>query len=207
MKIELPPLHPRTFFEIKADIRYFNPKKHKKLTSSFLIEDAFEEMPGQFFFGWNEKALALRFCLPFTVEKCFYPDFRRGSSVEFLLCTRAFKSSYLGKYHHHFVFFPEKTGGHWAREVTRMRSEDRHDLALPQDLFVESEIGPKSYALDIFISRKALCGYDPQNFRQMSFTYIVNRYRESSFCYSAPLEEYAVEKKPALWSSCFLLKD
>ncbi len=205
MKIELPPLHPKAFFEIQARGRYFKKsQKAKKLFSSFLIDHPFEENKIRFFLGWNEQALLLKFEIPFACQKCFSAHFRRGDSVEFLICTRPVQTSYLGKYHHHFVFFPEQVEGFLAKEVTCFRFGDMHELANPKDIFVEAAVKPKNYTLEIFLPSSVLFGYDPLNFSELFFTYIVNRYHERSFCYSASLDEYKVEKHPFLWSRLFL---
>lgn len=206
-KLELPTFSPETFFEIGADGRYFDPKKNKKLSSAFLIPNLFDEKTGvKFFLGWNEKGLLLKFEIPFACQKCSFPIFRRGDSVEFLFCTRSLKSSFLTKYHHHFVFFPEKVEGSLAKEVTRFRLSDRHEIALPSAFFVDAKTSPKSYTLDISLPKAVLFGYDPENFKELSFSYIVNRFHGRSFSFGAALDEYALEKKPSLWNKLFLKK-
>ncbi|MFA5250237.1 MAG: hypothetical protein WC371_02365 [Parachlamydiales bacterium] len=136
----------------------------------------------------------------------FFPAWRRGDSLEFFFSSRSEKSPYLTKYHHHFVFFPEKVEGVLAKEVTRFHFNDLHELADPKELFVTVENRPQGYILEAFLPAKVLFGYNPEHFSKVGFSYQINRFRSASTAFSVRAGEYALEKHPALWSFLVLKK-
>ncbi len=205
--LELPLFEPFALFDISAKCPKFSFEKDKKLKKKHSLSSPLEERDlVDFAIGWHEKGLSLRFKVKKAFDRSFYPDFRRGDSIEFFLLTRPNLTSYITKYHHHFVFFPEKVEGVYGKEVTKFRASDLHELSDPFDIFVSPEINPNFYEIEVQLPKEVLFGYDPINYKELFFSYVVNRPRLKSIYFNVALEDFAIEKKPSLWSSLTLEK-
>ncbi len=192
------------FFDIAIDVekyrskaKFFSKKYLLRSFSSLLDEEQFAKV----YMAYDKKGLYFIFDVKTTFTKAFFPDYRKGDSVEIFIDTRSLKTKgYITKFCHHFVFFPEDVKGYKAREITRFRAEDMHVIADPKDLKVDSIIKPKSYMLDIYIPDFCLTGFDLADIDHLSFTYKINRYQMPAqhFCVSS--NEHQIEKSPHLWA-------
>jgi hypothetical protein len=203
---EFPFFLPLTFFEVSFDVKYFKGKKLNRdflllSTSKYLDEEEFAKV----YFGWNDKGLYFLFEVEGIVEKICYPDFRKGDSIELFIDTRNVKTfGYTTKFCHHFLIFPKKHEGHYAKEITRFREEDMHKIANPKDFEVGVSEGKKRYLLDLFIPSKCLHGYDPSKFDKLGFTYRINRNLKDPQHFSVSSKEYVIEREPAFFATALL---
>ena len=157
--------------------------------------------------AYSEKGLHFIFDVKTSFKKSFYPEIRRGDSIEVFIDTRALKTQgYLTKFCHHFVFFPENIQGFKAKEITRFKADDMHKLCSSSDLLVDAIIKPKIYILDIFIPEFCLTGYNPSQIHYLAFSYRINRSQmiAQNFCSSS--DEHKIEKSPHLWTKMNLFR-
>jgi hypothetical protein len=208
------PLSASNFFLIRTECHYLPADQADRLirgkkylldtTSSLNQEDCFADLH----MGWNEEGLYL-FCqvkIPF--KDVFYPEVRRGDSLELFIDTRDIKESRFNtKFCHHFFFLPQEIDRVKAGEITRFRGEEIRNLADPKDLHLHSEIQKKGYTLKIFIPSQCLYGYDPEQCDHLGFTYRINRWGGSPQHFSRVSEEFAFEQQPSLWSSVSLIHE
>lgn len=202
-------LAPINFFQISADCRSLptefpalTSKNYHKYqlpnTSALCAEDHFAEIA----MGWNKEGLEIFAYVNVTYQESYYPEVTRGDSIELFIDTRDVKTSgFNTKFCHHFFFLPEAVEGHHAGEITRFRTEDRHEHCDPSELVVRSEIKSKHYILNIFIPNQCLQGYDPAQFNRLGFSYRINRSSGPSQHFSVVSEEFQIEQQPSLWSS------
>lgn len=209
--LEILPLEPLHFFNIGFAILKYKGKVESHLSKSHRLPNltsVFDESSfAEAFLGWNEEGIF--FDANVDVNKkiqIYFPDFRKGDSLELFIDTRAMKNaSYTHKFCHHFVFLPLPFGEEGekiqAKEVTKFRGEETHDLADPSLFLVSTEETRKGYHLHIFIPKEALHGYDPLNFTRLGFTYRINRpYRPAQY-FSASGDESQIEYHPTLWAT------
>jgi len=157
------------------------------------------------FMGWHKKGLFFCFDVEQMLEESFFPDFRRGDSIEIFIDTRDRKDKgFITRFCHHFIFLPQSVQQLQAKEITRFRGEDSHLLCPEKDLQVKVQINKKSYRLYGFIAASGLHGYDPSRFDKLGFTYRINRYKKPSQHFSVSSLEYVIENNPALWASLAL---
>ena len=141
-------LSPVNFFQLSVDCHYAaNGLSEQKYflpnTSQLCGEEYFAKVA----LGWNEKGLECLVEVSQPFHQAYYPVVTRGDSVELMVDTRDVKTSgYNTRFCHHFFFLPEAIEGIQAGELTRFRTEDRHELCDPQDLKVESQLSVKSYS-------------------------------------------------------------
>lgn len=207
-------LSPVNFFQLSADCFYLDPTKkksgafglsvqnyHKHLlpnTSSLCSEEYFADIA----LGWNHEGIEAFVKINDPFQQIKYPDIAKGDSVELFLDTRDVKTSgYNTRFCHHFFFLPEAVEGRAAGELTRFRTEDRHELCDPADLQVSASFKDSGYQLNLFIPSQCLHGYDPDQFNRLGFTYRINRAQGGSQHFSVTSEEYQLEQQPSLWSS------
>ena len=204
-------LNPIHFFAISCDCHYLKPKDSlssaKKFnlpsTQSFTQEKSFAQLA----MGWNEQGLKIRMESQHAVEHTFYPNIEKGESLELFFDTRDLKSKEFNtRFCHHFFFLPKGVEGVSKGEKTHFRTEDSHPLCDPDILECQTNLGKRSFEMDIFIPSQALYGYDPNQFSRLGFTYKINRYRGSSQHFSVTSEDYQINQNPSLWASLQLVK-
>lgn len=206
---EVPSVTPLSFLSFKVPCFHSKSsilgKKHILPSFSRWID---EEEFAKVYLGWNEEKLLCNVEAKAPFEGSFFPDFRKGDSLELFIDTRDLKQrSLVSRFFHHFVFFPEKTGGVFGREVTKFRGEDMHPLCDPSDLLVDSDIKPDDYRMQIEIPKSVLVGYDPKCFERLGFSFRVNRSGEDPQHFSVSSYEYSIEENPSQWASLQLCKD
>lgn len=205
------PLAPVNFFQIGADCSYLSKALNQDNFRKFLLPSTAalcgEEHFAHVAIGWNAEGIEVLTHIKQKYRYSSYPDVTRGDSVELFFDTRDVKTSgFNTRFCHHFFFLPEAIEGNIAGEITRFRTEDKHDLCNPQDLQVDATFKPFSYYLHIFIPSQCLHGYDPDQFDRLGFTYRINRASGPSQHFSVTSEDYQLEQQPSLWSSLRLIK-
>lgn len=201
-------LSPVNFFQLSVDCCHAQKgtlsKKHELPSTAHLCA---EEQFAKVFLGWNEQGIECQVDVSQPFHQSYYPDVTRGDSVELMIDTRDVKTSgYNTRFCHHFFFFPEPLEAIQAGELTRFRTEDKHELCDPKELKVSSKISSKQYSIKIFIPSHCLVGYDPDQFDRLGFTYRINRSHKSSQHFSVVTQDYQIEQQPSLWASLKLKK-
>ena len=202
-------LAPVNFFRISADCRFLSEKgafprldDFKRYLLPELTQLCADESFARVAMGWNREGL--EFCIEVNapVERVAYPNIQNGDSIELFIDTRDVKTSgFNTRFCHHFYFLPEPVDGKQAGEITRFRTEDKHDWCDPTELVVKVKKSAKGYVAKIFIPAQCLHGYDPEQCAQIGFTYRINRYGEIPQHFSVDTEDYQLEQQPSLWSS------
>jgi hypothetical protein len=201
-------LSPVNFFQLRVDCHYaakgISGQKYFLPNTSQLCGD---EYFAKVALGWNQQGLECLVEVSQPFHETHYPDVTRGDSVELMIDTRDVKTSgYNTRFCHHFFFLPEAVEGIQAGELTRFRTEDRHDLCDPQDLKVTSSMGSRSYSMRIFIPSHCMVGYDPEQFNRLGFTYRINRSHDRPQHFSVVTDDFQIEQQPSLWSTLILNK-
>ncbi len=157
--------------------------------------------------GWHSDGIEIFVSIAQPFKRSVYPDLRKGDSVEIFLDTRDVKTSgYNTKFCHHFFFLPEAIEGQQAGEITRFRTEDKHELCDPLELKVQTQLKDYSYTMALSLPRQVLFGYEPAQFSRLGFTYRLNRAQGLPQHFSATTEDYQIEQQPSLWSSLNLIR-
>lgn len=132
---------------------------------------------------------------------CLPTNFKEGDALELFIDTRDNKQgNYPTKFCHHFLFYPEQVDGLFGRELTRFRGEETHDLANPKLFVVKLREKGRGAILEIFIPKEALCGYDPEQFNRMGFTYRCHlRDHEEQLFSTSP--QFSIEQNPSFFAS------
>lgn len=209
-------LSPVNFFQISVDFSYIDPKKKSEgfcLTAQnyqkYLLPNT-SALCNQSYFadvaiGWNQEGIEAFVKIKQPFQQIQFPEISKGDSVELFIDTRDVKTSgYNTRFCHHFYFLPEAADGLNAGELTRFRTEDRHELCDPNELQARALLKDNNYFMNIFIPAHCLTGYDPDQFKRLGFTYRINRAKDDPQHFSVISEEYQLEQQPSLWSSAVL---
>lgn len=197
----LPGIRPEVFFEASCDLFYAGglPLSKKHLlpdSSSLLLEDSFVKV----YAGWNEKELLFHFDYNSIFTESFFPDFRKGDSIELFIDTRALMSQVVTKFCHHFVFLPKRVGEIQAKEVTRFRV---NDLREPFDL--ENVVKSTDSSVSIILPKDVFLGYEP-TLGKIGFNYRINRKNMPSKHLFFSSKSCNIEKHPNTWGILNLVK-
>lgn len=200
-------LSPINFFQIQVDCHQTaQDVQHKKYLLPNTSQISAEEHFAKVSMGWNKQGLEFYVEVSEPFQQSYYPDITKGDSVELMIDTRDVKTSgYNTRFCHHFFFLPEPLEGVQAGELTRFRTEDKHELCDPSELTVKSVIKSDKYFLKISIPTQCLVGYDPDQFKRLGFTYRINRYHGDPQHFSVVTADYQIEQQPSLWSSLNLI--
>ncbi len=189
--LEAMSLRPVNFFAFELECYSLTDGKfEKRHILPDLSELSLEKGFAQVSLGWSRDGVSAVVEMPKQEEL----------AVELFLDTRDIKSAgFNTRFCHHFLF-DAKSG----KEITHFRTEDKHELCNPLDLFVASEAGRTRLISKIFIPSHCLYGYDPDQFERLGFTYKLAAGRqEQHFCLSSA--EYQIDQNPSLWCSLKLL--
>ncbi len=172
-------------------------------TSPYLDEKPFADL----YFGWRENALLFRLDSKKPFEHVERADYKNGDALEIFIDTRDLKTRGSSAFCHQFLFFPEKVGGYWAKEITQFRSSEIHPLCDPRELGVESRLSSSTFSLEIEIPVSCLYGFDPSRFDRFGFAYRLHRPADNpqNFCLSS--FEFSLERQPSFWSSVKMIKE
>lgn len=199
-------LTPINFFQLRIDCPYLKEGMPHPLpnTSALCNEISFSQVS----MGWNEEGLHFNLISKRPFQRSVYPSVHKGDSFEVFIDTRDMKTaSFNTRFCHHFFCFPAPTEEEiQAGEITRFRTEDSHELCKSTDLVVRSELFPKGYALDFFIPKHCLHGYEPEQFNRLGMTYRVNSFGGATNHFSLSGNDYQIDQQPSLWSSVRLIK-
>ncbi len=204
------PILPADFFQIAVDlypiqqVKDLLKKKHQLPDfSELLFEHSFAEVAC----GWHRKGIVFDIHFEKPFEECFFPQVRRGDSVEIFIDTRDLKTAgFPTRFCHHFVILPQPIDEISGREVTTFRSDDRHDLCDPQLIQVKGDFRKRSYDLNIFLPSECLHGYDSTSFDRLGLAYRMNRVGGDPQHLSVSSDYWNLESQPSLWSSIQLRK-
>jgi len=205
---QISPILPIHFFGVSLDLYEAEKKDLQKRHllpdfSDLLIQDRFAKVS----MGWQKKGLIFHIQVEQAFQDSFFPDYRKGDSIELFLDTRDLKSAgFLTRFCHHFVILPKKIDGIHAEEVTHFRSDDRHELCVGENIGVTTDFARNKYIVKIFVPSDCLYGYDPGTFDKLGFTYRINRFGGKPQGFSISSESLAIEKEPALFSSMQMRK-
>ena len=151
--------------------------------------------------AWSEEGIHLCFKIETKFEACFFPEVEKGDGVEVFIDTRGIDSAVtIHKYCHHFIFLPEKVNGIQSAEVTRFKSNDRHDPALHENFSVESKIKAHSIEMQITIPEISLFGYNPLQNPKLGFACIVHRSNKEKGHFPQSGVDFMIERCPLLWA-------
>lgn len=192
------------FFTVTHDVHEVEPKKmlQKKHRLSEFSEFLGEDLYVQAQMGWNKSGLFFAFDIEKPFEDCFYPEYRKGDSVELFIDTRDLKSAgFVTRFCHHFVAFPNPIEDVHAREVSTFRTEDRHELCDPSQIKVVADFRRKNYRLEIVLPSECLYGYDPSSFERIGFTYRINSLGKDPNHFVVSSEYLSIEQHPNRWAS------
>jgi len=207
---QITPILPLDFFQVSVDVHPVEDvrsplKKIHQLPdfSDYLFEDSFAAIS----VGWHEKGLKWEFKVASPFEECFFPDWRKGDSLEVWIDTRDLESAgFITRFCHHFVILSKPVDDFCAYEVTAFRGNESHDLCEPRLLKVESLIGKKSYTIQFFLPSESLHGYDPSAFDRFGCAFRINRFKETPMHFALSSDYWDIESQPSLWCSMQMRK-
>lgn len=200
------PFRPASFFELGFDCQKVKSKHpfeeledqgHAVPDTSFLLG---EEPFAVLHMGWSEEGLYFLCNVDQPFKDVFYPQIERGDALELFIDTRDIKTtSFPTKFCHHFFFLPKPYQTIQAQEITKFRSDDRHDFCDAAELKVQAHFEKDRYQMKIFIPTQCLYGYDPHECDRLGFAYRLNRAQGAAQNFCASPEEFAIEQQPSLW--------
>lgn len=197
------PILPGDFFVATHDLKRAEwtdslQKKHRLANfSELLYEDCFSEIR----MGWNPRGLIFEIHIQKEFEECFFPEYRKGDSIELFIDTRDLKNAgFIHRFCHHFVMLPKPIEEISAQEVTVFRTDDRHELCEGKKIHVVSEFKKKSYIVAIHLPEDCLYGYDSSSFDRLGFAYRINA-RGNINHFNVSSEYLNLEQHPNRWAS------
>ena len=204
---------PVNFFQLTADCYQSQgqsigdfPSLNKKNYKKFLLPDT-SALCGEIAFAevaicWNMEGLEFFINIDSPLRLSSYPEVSEGDSVELFIDTRDVKTSgFNTRFCHHFFFLAEGVDGRFAGEITKFRTEDLHALCDVNELKLKVSKQSTGYALNIFIPKSCLFGYEPGQFNRLGFSYRINRAEGFPQHFSVVSEDYHIEEQPSLWAS------
>lgn len=208
---EIVPLDPISFFAFQMDCHaVINGKLEKSHLLPALAALSGSYSFAELFLGWDKNGLYCKAKIEGAFEQPNLSNLLSSDSIELFFDTRDIKTSgFTTRFCHHFFFLPVAVEhqGEWlqAAEITRFRTEDRHELCDPSLLQVETIQNRKETLVNIFIPSATLHGYDPLQFHRLGFTYRINRKNGLRQNFSANSDNFSIESQPSLWSSLNLI--
>lgn len=200
---QISPILPADFFQFTMDLYPMEKKeklkKRHRLTdfSDLLFEDSF----ANFAFGYSNDGLHFEVDVNKPFEECFFPQWEKGDSLELFIDTRDLKTAgFITKFCHHFVIIPQAVEGVMKQEVTRFRTDDKHELCDSDLIRVDTDFHKKRYELAVFIPKECLYGYDPKSFDRLGFSYRINRVGGRPQHFNVSSAYLSIEQHPSLWS-------
>ncbi|MGK5594773.1 MAG: hypothetical protein ACSNEK_05370 [Parachlamydiaceae bacterium] len=209
----LPNLRPNSFFHLSFDCFFLPSQGWEKAIESkkYQIPDtAFlnsEETFASVHMGWSDDGLSFAVFSRQPPAKSFFPELKKGDSIELWVDTRDVKSAgFTTKFCHHFYFLLELVNGKDRGEITRFRNEDSHELCPDELLLLNHKKTSDGYLLKCFLPSQCLFGFDSKETDRVGFTYRLNRFNGPSQHFSVVTEEFAIEQQPSLWATAKLIK-
>ena len=200
-------LDPQYFFEFEADI--YELKKHGSLSDvqKYVLPSLSklwnEEQFATVSMGWSANSLSFLVDVKNDEVKPSYPDIQKGDSIELFIDTRNLKNSKLvHRFCHHFYFLPARIDGVMSKEITRFHGDDKHTLCNQDDIEVVVKIRKNGYVSEITIPDSALFGFQPDEVKELGFSYRINRF--NGFCQQFTPHK-RIEEHPYLWATVKLI--
>lgn len=201
---QISPMLPMEFFSPSlvlksADWNKSLKKNHLLPSFSKLLS---ERAHSKVFAGWNPKGLFFEVQVGKPFKECFFPEYRKGDSVELFIDTRDLKTAgFATRFCHHFVILPKPVDELNAIEVTKFRSDDNHELCDGSKIFVKSEFKGASYSMQIKLPKECLHGYDPTSFDRLGLSYRINHGGKEAQHFTLSSNTVHIENHPARWAS------
>ena len=203
-----PQIYPLFLFE--ANLKGFY--RTKGIFSSRHLLENFSDINlsdnfAQIYMAWDEENLYFKFVVETELIESSYPDFLRKDVVEIFIHTRADSlPRYMNKFSHHFLIFPAKVNGIHAMEITKFRTEDRHELCPLQLIEVKSEIEKKKYILEVQLSKLCLTGFDPESSQSIRLDFRIHRYQNDPMFFFFNSQFFS-EHNLKMWPKIELVKE
>jgi hypothetical protein len=178
---EVRPLSPALFFKMSLSVPKAAELDLKKCFKKPYLLPNFPEMTGEKSFAqiaacFSEEGLTFAFKIDQPFEISEYPEYEKGDSVEVCIDTKNIEEArVMHRFCHHFLILGKPIGQTSALEITRFRGEDRHELALPQDILVERAFALDSYSIKVHFPAHILHGFDITESPAIRFTYRIHR--------------------------------
>jgi hypothetical protein len=154
--------------------------------------------------AWNAEGLAIEMTSQYPLVNSVYPNIEKGDAIEVFIDTRDMKSAgFNTRFCHHFFFLPQKEQ---AGELTHFRTEDSHEHCKPDDLLHKTEKLSDHYSMKIWIPKKCMTGYDPEQFDRLGFTYRIHRVAAVPQHFAVSSDDYSIDQQPSLWATLSLKK-
>lgn len=200
----LPPIDAGALFQIHGAVGEGSvlPKNWwKKLPllrmDEFLGEEGFADLSLLYWSG----GLVIGVLVQKPFEDCFFPEVSKGDGLEIFIDTRGIEDAQtVHKFCHHFVFLPKEKDGIIGAEVTRFRSEDKHELCDHTELQVQTTFSKKGYEMQIVIPENCLFGFDPLEYPQFRLGYIIHRTGGHPMHFPHSGDDYRLSAIPSLWA-------
>lgn len=191
---DLKPLTPAPFFKVRGKVTQFGTQKAHPLPdmSGLMGEGHLVNVT----LSWSPVFLHIHVASKLSLEE--------GDFIDLFIDTRDLKNSnVITRFCHHFIITPEEEEG---VEVTRFRGEDKHDLADPKLIKVQTHVKRRSYEFEVALPKEVLYGYDPREFKRLGFSYRFQRKNGEKQHFNLSSDFFNLEKHPSLWASLDLLK-
>lgn len=172
-----------------------------------------EETPlfGDLRIAWNDDGIGFMLNVKGKKQNLWCRDSQAIASdgIQFWLDTRDTHNVHrASKFCHHFIFLPAGGGKDHASPLAALyaihRAREHPDPADRHDLRVSASVRKDGYSLFGRIGRKALNGYDPQEHKQIGFSYLIidRELGEQAFSVGS---EYPISEDPSLWGTLDLV--
>jgi hypothetical protein len=196
------PLVPIPLFKFKFPL---HPFKEFPLGKEYLLRDLCPLNESEYHtpvaIGYQREGLGFQIHYSKSEFTCLPTNFKGGDAVELFIDTRDNKqANYPTKFCHHFLFYPEQVEGLYGKEITRFRGEETHDLASSTSFHVTKKEKRGQTTLEIFISKEALYGYDPEQFNRIGFTYRLHLEEHGTQLFSTS-PQFSIEQNPSFFAS------
>lgn len=195
-------------FQIEVDIPFSEtrPKKFSSYTLPSFPELFYSADFAQVGLYYNREGIGGRVEVDAAFTDAEYPDFTKGDAFELLISTKSMlQATSVSRFCHHFVIFPVEIGGFYAKEITHFRHDDSRAVFDPVEIEVKTEFEKKRYAMDFFIPKSSLYGFEDMS-GLFSFTFVVHSPKKGVQYFSCSYENFNIPQMPSLWASGLLEK-
>ena len=154
----------------------------------------------------SDEGLHFRIEVNKPCEKVSFPYLERGDGIELFLDTRDNKKSkVVSQYCHHFAVLPEAQEGKQVFDITKPHVYHMREKVDTELCVCKTELGNRSYTLELFFPKGMLYGYDVVSFDRLGFTYKIHGLNRPAQYFNLRGDEYNIAHHPHLWGS-FLIK-
>lgn len=204
----LPTLNPINGFEFHLTIPKLTLKKGEDSLASLLKKGlklpdlellGSQEVFATIWLGHSTEFIYLYFDIEEPFQETFYPDYKRGDSIELFLDTRkSNKESVMSRYSHHFLYLPVAVEGVQFLEITRFRGHEVRPFIEIDDFQANVTIEKNGYSVFFKIKKTTLVGFTPKDI--LGFAYRINRCKKKPQEFPLNTYEQSFEQHPATWA-------